>query len=373
MVPGNAKSRFLPRHGEVSGRVSINGRFLTRVVHTGVDRFGIELLRDWLPRYGAARDARIIAPAGSAASLTGFQAPATCGGRFSGHLWEQLELPGLSGSDLLINLCNTAPALLQRQLVVLHDANVVANPWVYSAAFRTWYRCLFACLMRRAVVVATVSKFSASELMKHVGGRSQGIEIIYESGEHVLRVAPQPDVLRRLGIADKRYVLAVGSRSPNKNFAGVVGAASMLQCLDVKIVLAGGSDKRIFAGAPLDLENVVLAGYVTDGELRALYQSAECFLYPSFYEGFGLPPLEAMHCGCPVIVSRRASLPEVCGTAARYCDPDDHSDIARQIAAVLASAGLRQELAQAGLQQAAKFTWRDASNQLEDIFARTLI
>src|SRR5207253_1940106 len=123
------------------------------------------------------------------------------------------------------------------------------------------------------------------------------------------------------------YVLAVGSLTPNKNFNGVVRAATLLGDLDCKIVAAGGANTRVFNGVALADDALIMAGYVTDGELHALYENAACFIFPSFYEGFGLPPLEAMHCGCPVIVSDRASLPEVCGEAAVYCDPDDPADM----------------------------------------------
>jgi glycosyltransferase involved in cell wall biosynthesis len=351
--------------------VLINGRFLTRPA-TGVDRFAIELLRAWIPGFGVSREAKAVAPHGQELVAAGLDMSVARMGRLTGHAWEQLELPTISKDALLVNLCSTGPALLQRQLIVLHDANVMVNPWVFSFAFRNWYRCLFACVMRRAAIVATVSKFSASELMKHVGGRARGLEIIYESGEHVLRHRADFNILQKLGIVEQRFVLAVGSRTPNKNFEGVVKAAAELADLDVKVVLAGGSNSRVFAGASLDQKNLILAGYVTDGELRALYERADCFLYPSFYEGFGLPPLEAMHCGCPVVVSRRASLPEVCGEAARYCDPDDFRDIARQVRTVLSSKELRKELTEAGLQRAAGYTWAASAKQFEEILAREI-
>jgi glycosyltransferase involved in cell wall biosynthesis len=141
----------------------------------------------------------------------------------------------------------------------------------------------------------------------------------------------------------------------------------MLDDLGIKVVAAGGSQDRVFAGVDLTGTSVVLAGYVTDGELRALYEGAQCFVFPSYYEGFGLPPLEAMHCGCPAVVSRRASLPEVCGNAVAYCDPEDPADIARQLRRVLTSAALRGELRQAGLAHTKMFRWANAAAQFEDI------
>jgi glycosyltransferase involved in cell wall biosynthesis len=223
--------------------------------------------------------------------------------------------------------------------------------------------------MKRTNIVATVSKFSASELMRHIGGRSAAIEIVYESGEHVLRVDPDQGILERLGLANRAYILAVGNRSPNKNFLGVANAAASLTDLGVVVVAAGGSNNRVFAGVELTDDSLILAGYVTDGELRALYESAMCFVYPSFYEGFGLPPLEAMHCGCPVIVSNRASLPEVCGSAALYCDPDRPSDIAHQLRRVLTSRQLRAELREAGHARAKLFSWAFAAAQLEYVLS----
>lgn len=291
-------------------------------------------------------------------------------GRLGGHAWEQFDLPRLSAGSCLVSLCGTGPALYQRQLAVLHDAAVMANPRAFSFTFRNGYRAVFSSLMRRACVVATVSKFSATELVKYFGARASGLEVIYESGEHILRHPSDAQVLRRLGLENRRFVLSVGSRSPNKNFAGVVHAASLLTDLDIKVVCAGGSNSRVFAGTELKGDHLVLAGYVTDSELRALYERAECFLYPSFYEGFGLPPLEAMHCGCPVIVSDGSSLPEVCGSAALYCNPSDPADIANRVRQVLSSAELRTDLRLSGLKRAAEFTWAQSARSFQEILER---
>jgi glycosyltransferase involved in cell wall biosynthesis len=347
--------------------VSINGRFLTRPP-TGVDRFAMELLRAWLPSFASGRGVRTLIPSqGEARAVEGLDLSLTKIGKLGGHAWEQLELSGQCGDDLLLNLCNTGPLKRRRQLAVLHDAGVMARPSTYSFAFRSWYRVLFAGLMKNAGIVATVSRFSAGELMRHVGGRASSIELIFGAGEHVLRTPPDSRILDRLGIADRPYVLAVGSLTPNKNFDGVVRAASQLSDLNCKVVAAGFSNPRVFGDVQLSNDVLVPAGYVTNGELRALYESAACFVFPSFYEGFGLPPLEAMHCGCPVVVSDRASLPEVCGSAAVYCDPDDPADIAKQLRLVLTSPTLRSELRAAGIERARQFSWRKSAAQLNEL------
>jgi glycosyltransferase involved in cell wall biosynthesis len=256
---------------------------------------------------------------------------------------------------------------------MLHDAGVMANPSAYRRAFRLWYTALFSCLARRARVVCTVSKFSAAELNRFVGARLDSLHVIYPSGEHIVRAPPDTGVNARLGLLGRRYVLAVGSLVPNKNLRGVLAAFKLLGEPDIRIVAVGGSNNRIFPEFELEGNTLVRTGYVADAELRALYEGAECLVFPSFYEGFGLPPLEAMHCGCPVIVANRAAMPEICGDAALYCDPSDPQDIARSIRRVLTSTSLREDLQEAGYARARMFTWLRATAQLEELIERCAV
>jgi glycosyltransferase involved in cell wall biosynthesis len=346
--------------------VLVNGRFLTRPA-TGVDRFALELLGA-LARRRELRGARLAVPRAHAGltGAAGLPVEATPGRiGLDGHAWEQLQLPAQAGDDWLVNLCNTAPLAHRRQLVVVHDAAAVANPHNYSLAFRSWYRLMLGAVMRRAACVATVSAFSADELTRHFGRRPQGIEVIPEGGEHILRQPADRSVLERLGLGatdGPRYVLAVGSQSPNKNFAAVLQAMDRLDDPNVLLVAAGGGDARIYAPSALAHPRLRRTGYVSDAQLRALYEGAACFVFPSFYEGFGLPPLEAMCCGCPVIVSERASLPEVCGPAALYCDPADPATLAAALRRLLASPALADELRAAGHARAAQLTWDRAAS-----------
>jgi glycosyltransferase involved in cell wall biosynthesis len=347
-----------------------NGRFLGRAP-SGVDRFAIELLAALAkldpgaapPQMAVPRDTNIELPA----QLANARLMAT--GSRHGQMWEQFDLPRAARELPLVSLCNTAPAWRENQLVVIHDAATAANPANFSLAFRSWYRVLIGSLMRRARVVATVSKFSADELTRYFGRRPKGIEVVYESGEQILRSAADNAVIERLGLAGRRFVLAVGNRSPNKNFSGVLQALALLDDKDLLLVAAGGANSRVFAGAELSDPRLVQAGFVSDGELRALYEHAQCFAFPSLYEGFGLPPLEAMCCGCPVIVSNASSLPEVCADAALYCDPTDPTTLAAQLRRVLDSPALRAELREAGLRRAAQFSWSQAAGTFDGIMA----
>jgi hypothetical protein len=200
-------------------KIFINGRFLTRPA-TGVDRFALELLRAWSRLYAVNGDARLVLPrSGVKVNRGRVGLPMDEIGSFRGHAWEQLDLSFHCADEMLINLCNTGPLFRKSQLVVIHDAAVMATPLSYRWMFRTWQRLLAGSLMRRARTVVTVSEFSASELMRYFPSTRKKVEIIYESGEHILNVVSDSNILARLGIVDQPYVLAVGSRSSNKNFA----------------------------------------------------------------------------------------------------------------------------------------------------------
>jgi len=290
-------------------------------------------------------------------------------GRLMGHGWEQLELPIHTRGRLSVNLCNTAP-LVGRTLVTIHDASVFAVPEAYSPAFRTWYRTMLPLIGKRAQRVVTVSEFSRGELARWAGIPPDKVDVIPLGAEHIRAAKPLPGILGQLAVSSGRYILAVASRSPHKNLELVARAVSQLGSAKLPLVIAGGTNARIFAGSRTDGEEPRDAGYVSDGELRALYEHAACFVYPSLYEGFGLPPLEAMACGCPVIVSDAASLPEVCGDAVLYCNPRDTGDVTSKIRRLIEDAGAREELRRRGSVRARTFTWERASRALLDVIDR---
>ena len=155
------------------------------------------------------------------------------------------------------------------------------------------------------------------------------IVVAYPGCEQMLQIVPDTRILEKLRLSPRAYVLAVGSRNQNKNLAGIVEAAKRLR--GVNVVVAGQTYKQVFSGDDVDVSSVVAAGYVTDGELRALYENAGCFVFPSLYEGFGLPPIEALLLGCPTVVSNLSAMPEICGEVAQLCDPRDPEDIAAKV------------------------------------------
>ena len=351
-------------------RIYINGRFLTQQT-TGVQRFAREIIRAVDTLVASERSVGkpsivLLTPTGTT-PLTGLhEIECRSVGTLQGQAWEQLELPRYSGDGFSLNLCNTAPLVGHAPVVAIHDAGVFAVPDAYSRAFRIWYRLLHPRLGRRALRILTVSEFSRAELSRYLGIPGDRFTVIANGGEHILREPADQGILGRLGVSG-RYVLAVSSQSAHKNFAGIQAAVKHMRQRNFALVFAGAANPRVFSTGETTGGEARMTGRVSDAELRALYENAECFVYPSFYEGFGLPPLEAMTCGCPVVVSRAASLPEVCGDAAVYCDPTDPASIGRALDQVLESSELRSELRRRGEERAAHFTWSRSATALLDL------
>lgn len=355
--------------------IAINGRFLTQPV-TGVQRHARELI---LALDSMLADGELPPPAQPVELL----APSSLNeapplrfmklrkvGRTSGQVWEQIELPALCHGRLLFTPCGGAPLLHRRHVFVLPDAAVFASPQAYTRAYGSWYRWHHRRAARLpGLRVLTVSEFSRHELAVYLDVDPARIGVIPLGHEHVLRMEPQTEILAKLGLAPGKYVLAVGSANPNKNFRGLLQAFSLLQrdhaqaARQVRLVIAGCTDGRIFGKNSFNRNDIVRTGYISDGELRALYENAACFVFPSFYEGFGLPLLEAMALGCPALSSSAASLTALGEGAALYFDPCSPQQIANAIAQVLADSAIRRELSEQGKLRAAQFRWRDTARQ----------
>jgi len=350
-------------------RIAINGRFLTQFV-AGVQRFAQETLRamDRLleePEYRELKGRiELLAPQ-AARDLPLANIPLRRCGRRSGYLWEQVEFPRAASGALLLNLCMLGPVAMRRQVVVVHDAIVKAMPHNFNLPFRAAYGFFMPLLLRRADCIVTVSEFSRREIGKYYGVKTDTMLICHEGGEHILAAPADAAILKRLDLSGRPYFLCVGGSSPNKNFPNILAALNATGLHDAPLVLTGNRAPKLHHHiADVSSENVIATGQITDGELRALYEGALALVYPSRYEGFGLPPLEAMNCGCPAIISDQAALVEVCGDAALQCGIDDVAGLARQMRAVYADQALREKLRQAGHERARRFTWTHTARAL---------
>jgi glycosyltransferase involved in cell wall biosynthesis len=345
--------------------VYINGRFAAQAV-TGVQRFALEItsaLRA-IPDLGI----KLLAPAGPAADVPDLIRV----GHLNGQIWEQLDLPRHTRDGYLVNLGNTAPLFAPRQLVVIHDTGVFSTPHAYSWRFRTWYKLLQRALALRRAQLVTVSEFSRQEISRHLGVRPERISLMSEGADHMHRIDADDSVLSEHGLLPGRFVLIVGSLAAHKNLASLGPLAKMLAGKNMPLVITGNLGSAVFQsdGRQFLPEPAQYIGRVSDAQLKALYIAAACFVFPSIYEGFGLPLVEAMACGCPVVAADIPPLRETGGTAVLYCDPGDPENIAAQVDQLLRNEALRARLREDGLGQVKDMTWQRAAESLAGIITQ---
>jgi len=361
-------------------KVYINGRFLSQKT-TGVQRYAFELicsideLLDKIPNSFKLVSFNLLVPKSAKPLPVLKHISIKYVGHFSGHLWEQLELPFYSRKGLLVGFCNTGPLFTTNQVVTFCDASVYKVPEAYSTPFRIWYQTLFTTIGRRAKGLITISYFSRDEIADCCRILPEKFTVTYPGIDHrswdnKSGAKPTENILYK----NRPFVLAVSSMSPHKNFRALVEAVILLGETDFDVIIAGGTNPAIFKSANILLPNTVKhVGYVSDEELKSLYSQAACFIYPSLYEGFGLPPLEAMSNGCPVIVARAGSLPEVCGDAALYCDPRDPQDIADKISTMMSNVELQNEFKTKGLLHSKIFTWEKCARETLSVIEKVLV
>jgi glycosyltransferase involved in cell wall biosynthesis len=351
----------------------INGRFLGQPL-TGVQRYAREILagldvllsEDGAPAAQVAMRLALPPQVKAAPPLASIDICRTSIG--SGHAWDQFVLPFYARAGVL-SLGNSGPLLARRHIVCIHDANTFILPDSYSRAFGSSYRTLLPLLGRRASRVATVSQFSADMLVKFGICSRDKIFVAPNGHEHVLRWDAKRARLPLLDTLKRPYVLLLGSAAKHKNIDIVLQQAQALDAAGIDLVVAGGTS-RIFASDATAVRraNVHHAGFVDDDELAALYEGALCLVFPSKTEGFGIPPLEAMAKGCPVISSNAASLVEVGGEAVMYVDPDDGAGWREAIVGLSGNAALRASMSEKGRRRAGLFSWkRSAEIYLDEI------
>ncbi|BCZ78106.1 Glycosyl transferases group 1 [Paraburkholderia steynii] len=279
--------------------------------------------------------------------------------------WEQCYLPLARRKDFILNLCNLGPLCHRDSATLIHDAQVYSAPESYSLSFRLWYKFLFFFIGRRHKLILTVSEFSRQELVYYGVASADKIVVVYNGCDHVLEVRPDDGQLMTLNLTRKRYVLALANTQKHKNIAVLLKAFAKSELKNVTLVLFGGATKADFENlGHVVPPNVRFSGRITDSELVGLMANAGALAFPSLTEGFGLPPLEAMALGCPVVAAPFGALPEVCGKAALYADPFDADAWSEKIRTVLDDETVRQSLVSAGRRQAGTFTWKRAARSL---------
>ncbi len=337
--------------------ITINGRFLEQRI-TGVQRFALEVTR----ALARIRPVRVLAPQGADASLLP-EVDVRFVGRSSGHIWEQFTLPRQLrsvGSPLLLNLASTAPATYSNQIATHHDITYVRHPQSFSRRFRVVYAALIPPILRNSKLVITVSNFSRDEISSHYGVDPGKFIIVPNAASSIFTpIGPRRE--------PSDYLLAVSSPNRHKNFAALATAFEAAHTSTIARLLIVGAASDAFARTKTTMSSrVKYLGSVSDEELAELYRGAVAFAFPSLYEGFGIPPVEAQQAGVPVIAARSASIPEVLGDSALYFDPTEIADIQGAIEGVDASEELRGRLKALGLQNAAQYSWERSAKVLSE-------
>ncbi len=297
--------------------------------------------------------------------------------------WEQLVQPWTLRrieADLVHGPVFIAPFIAPCPAVVtIHDLSFIRFPAMFRPANRLYLTLMARLSARRARRLIAVSAHAAAETVQLLGVPPERIDVVYHGVDPVFRPLPDDEVaaFRQRQGAPERFVLFLGTLEPRKNLIRLLEAFARIYNAKIKLVLAGGKgwlyDELFARVEDLGLEEaVIFPGYVDAKDLPLWYNAATVVAYPSLYEGFGLPVLEAQACGTPVLTSNVSSLPEAAGDAALKVDPYDVDALAEGLNRMLTDASLRRELRERGLAHARQFSWTRTAQETARVYRRAL-
>ena len=329
----------------MANKIAINARFYSHRL-TGMQRYGAVLAERFQAEADCIR-------------------PATPMKGMKGHLWEQVRLPMAARGKLLWSPNNTGPITVSNQVCTIHDLIPLDRPEWFSPKFSAWYKWLLPKLVRRVAHIIAISEFTKGRIVDSLGVKPERVTVVPNGVDAAAQLESNAleDVRAKLGITSRNYLLCLGSLEPRKNVKRLVDAWGRIQPRlpdDLQLVIAGGqASSQVFAGMELggNTPGVAFTGYVNDGDLPALYAGALALVYPSLYEGFGLPPLEAMAYGTPVITSNTTSLPEVVGSDALLVDPENVEELGAAMERMVLDTSLRQSLSARGRERSQAYSW----------------
>tara|TARA_B100000508_G_scaffold141033_1_gene145420 strand:+ start:10234 stop:11169 length:936 start_codon:yes stop_codon:yes gene_type:complete len=256
-------------------------------------------------------------------------------GNLNGHAWEQIELPlYLQRNKItgLINLCNSAPLYSKNQVVTVHDLAFARHPEWFDSKFAKWYNWMIPRVINRAKHVLTVSEFSKSEIVDFYGTEGSKVSVIPNGiywDKESIKEFENP-------IKDK-YILAVGSDNPRKNYDLLIRTFEQLEQNQFKLVIVGSPSKAFSTSSKKENDKIVWLQNVDNNKLKALYKNAHLLVSTSFYEGFGLPILEALELGCPVLANGIEVFKEIYKDSINYYQENSESDLHLQLKQILES------------------------------------
>lgn len=345
----------------------VNGRYLTQKA-TGVHRYAFEICNK-LHEMGV--DFHVAIPQDINPDYK-FSFKTVRTGSLNTHLWEQVSLPRYLksiGSPLLISFTGCGPLNYSNQIMTIHDVSHERYPEWFSKSYYQFYHFMMPRVGRKAHAILTVSEFSKSEIVATLGLDAGKIHIVHSNVPFHHKPTEEQILNYKREANTEKYIIAVSSMDPRKNFVRLAEAFNNIEDKSIKLYIIG---MRFKAFNTPDMQkivgqNIYLPGFVDDESLQKMYQNALLSVYPSLYEGFGLPPLESMTFGCPVINSDIPALREISGDAALYANPYDIKDITDKINLLLADENLQQQLREKGLEQIKKYSWEKSAKQVYEI------
>lgn len=300
-------------------KILINGKFLSQRI-TGVQRVAHELVSELDKQLELEKNKNlkvyILTPKKIKYEKQYKNIKIKRIGIFNGILWEQMILPIYSFimRGKIVNLCNSAP-IIKPDILLIHDVFYCSNPEFYNKIFLIYYKILNYFNIRNGKQIFTVSYYSKKEIEKYYKKFKREIIVIYNGWQHIKNIDFDDNVFKKFNIEKEKYILAVSSVNKNKNFSYIEELAKLYS--NYKFVIVGMRDKSF-----INTKNIEYLGYVTDEELKSLYKFSKVFIHPSFCEGFGMTPLEAMASGCKnVYVSNITCLPEIFENSVSYLNP----------------------------------------------------
>lgn len=305
----------------------------------------------------------------------------------SRFVWMQLMLPRMirQRQPDLCHFPNNSAPLCQNQpsVITIHDASLFLHSQHHPPSRLLALRLLLPYVARRAAAVITVSHHARQDLMRVLRLPAEKIHVIHEAAPDGFR--PLVDPIQRRRLQEKyqlpeQFVLFVGTIEPRKNLRRLIRAIAHLrrQGCDTQLVLVGPNGWLINGSLEKEIEALGLQdavhnlGYVPQEDLPGIYSLATVFAFPSLYEGFGLPPLEAMACGTPVLTSINSAMAEICGEAALLVDPHQEEAIAEGLACLLADVDRRVQLRRHGLAQAQQYSWERTARETAVVYEKVL-
>lgn len=347
-------------------KIYINGRCLERDL-TGVERYTLSILSEFdtildEEKYNKYEVILLVSSA-LRYSLHYKNISIVQKGRFTGVVWEQFELPYFSRDGYLLSLHSIAPLLKVHQMLVMHDAKMARKNDIDLSEFsRLFYYGLNVLLGKTMSKIITISNFAKHDLIEGFGISPDKITVILNGVDtDVFKIKAQ-ETENRWNLSKGKFVLGVGGGT-TKNNTLTAQAVEKIGRDDIFFVLAGNV-APVVKERLNSMPHTIMLGKVSDTELIWLYQNALCLGFPSLVEGFGLPPVEAMASGIPVIASRCQAIPEVCGEAAIYIDADNTEEMKNAIEALISDEDFRMTLVNKGYENIKRFNWHITATKI---------